>query len=409
MSSTAVASKAERGAERLAPLFVESRAEARDRELEIACRVTSPDAPPVILFGAGGLGRRVRAALASAGAPPVAFTDNDRRLWDTSVDGVAVISPAQAAARYAGEGLFVVTAWNPDHAFVDTARQLHRSGCREVISWIPLAWGLAAADLLPSYAAGRPSDVLAAADRVMLAASVWADGASLDEFVRQTRWRLSGDFADLADPAPDQYFPADLLTLRPGEVFVDCGAFDGDTLRELVARCPEFGSVDAFEPDAGNFAILQRRVATLPSRCGGRIRLHRAATDAECGARLFAGVGASGAFVEAPAEAAVAGGAVQAESVPCVRLDDALEGVPVTFIKMDVEGAEAGTLRGAEGLLRGRRPVLAVSAYHHQADLWRLPALLATLADDYRLHLRAHRPDGFDCVLYAIPAERGES
>jgi hypothetical protein len=96
--------------------------------------------------------------------------------------------------------------------------------------------------------------------------------------------------------------------------------------------------------------------------------------------------------------------------VECRTLDSAIgDDVSPTFIKMDVEGAEAGTLRGAEGLLRGRRPVLAVSAYHHQADLWRLPALLATLADDYRLHLRAHRPDGFDCVLYAIPAERGES
>ena len=407
MSSRVVGSRPPSAAERLAPLFTESRAEALERELETAGRATAPDAPPLILFGAGGLGRRMCAALVSAGAPPVAFADNDRRLWGADVDSVAVIAPTEAAARYAAEGLFVVTVWNPEHAFVDTARQLHGYGCREVISWIPLAWGLKGADLLPRYAVGRPSDVLAAAHDVALGASAWADGASLDEFVRQTRWRLSGDFADLAEPVPDQYFPGDLLTLHPGEVFVDCGAFDGDTVREVAMRCPELGSVDAFEPDPTNFAALERRAATLTPRLSGRIRLHQAATDRACGTRHFGGNGASAAFVDTPVGAIASGHAAQHKGAPCVRLDDELDDVPVTFIKMDVEGAEAGTLRGAERLLRKRRPVLAVSAYHRQSDLWELPTLVAALTEEYRFHLRAHRPDGFDCVLYGIPAERG--
>jgi hypothetical protein len=70
--------------------------------------------------------------------------------------------------------------------------------------------------------------------------------------------------------------------------------------------------------------------------------------------------------------------------------------------------AEARTreIEGAEKLPRERRPVLAVSAHHHLADLWQLPTLAAELTEDYLFYLRAHRPDGFDCVLYAIPAER---
>ena len=75
---------------------------------------------------------------------------------------------------------------------------------------------------------------------------------------------------------------------------------------------------------------------------------------------------------------------------------------------MDVEGAEADTLRGARRLLRERRPVLALSAYHHQADLWELPLLLAELCEDYEFHLRAHGPDGFETVLYGVPAERAD-
>ena len=300
----------------------------------------------------------------------------------------------------------MVTAFNPDHAFSDTARQLHEYGCREVISWIRLAWGLEGADLLPHYAAGRPSDVLAEAESVRLAATMWADATSTAEFARQVSWRLSGDLGDLGDPVPDQYFPSDLLTLRPGEVLVDCGAFDGDTLAEMASRCPSFRTIDAFEPDPVNFAALERRSAAL-GLPGGSVRLHRAATGRLRGSARFTGAGASGSLVSASVDPVrETDGGPDGRAVPCVTIDDVLADVPVSFIKMDVEGAEADTLRGAAGLLRQRRPVLAVSAYHHPTDLWQLPRLVAEMTDDYRLHLRAHRPDGFDCVLYAIPTER---
>lgn len=402
-----MASRAQGGVEGLTPLLAEDGEAALERERELVRRVTGAAVPPLILFGAGGLGRCLRAALEESAAPPVAFADNEPRLWGTCVGGTPVLEPGEAARRYGADGLFVVSVWNPGHAFADTARQLAALGCREVVSWVRLAWGLEAADVLPRYGADRPSRVLSAAGDVAKAASIWADRASSEEFVRQTRWRLSGDFADLAAPVPDQYFPRDLLSPRAGEVFVDCGAFDGDTLRELVGRCPEFGSADAFEPDPGNFAVLEKRAAALTAPGDGRVRLHLAATDRAGGTRRFAAAGAGGAFVPAPGDGAAERGDTPDTTVACVRLDEALEGVPVSFIKMDVEGAEADTLRGAEGLLREHRPVLAVSCYHHQADLWELPALVAALTEDYRLHLRAHCPDGFDCVLYGIPAERG--
>jgi FkbM family methyltransferase len=406
MSSRVVASRAQGRAETLASLLAQGPGETRARELEVARRVLASDAPPVVLFGAGGLGRRLHAALGAVGARPAAFADNDRRLWGTRVDGTTVMSPADAAARYASQGLFVVTVFNPDHAFADTARQLREYGCREVISWIRLAWGLESADLLPHYAAGRPSDVLAEAESVRSAATMWADATSTAEFARQAGWRLSGDLGDLGDPAPDQYFASDLLTLRPGEALVDCGAFDGDTLAEMVSRCPTFRTIDAFEPDPVNFAALERCSAAL-GPLSGSVRLHQAATGRLRGSGRFAGAGASGALVSASADAVQeASGELDERVVPCVTLDDVLADVPVSFIKMDVEGAEADTLRGAAGLLRRRRPALAVSAYHHPTDLWELPKLVAAMTDDYRLHLRAHRPDGFDCVLYAIPAER---
>jgi len=414
MSSTNAASETRDPAAALARLVIDGDVAAGRVEAALADRLTGPDAPVVVLFGAGRLGRRLNAALADAGVATRVFADNDIRLWGACLDGVPVLSPAAAAARYRQCGLFVVSVWNPEHAFAETARQLADLGCRDVMGWIELARGFGAGQLLPCYAASRPLDVLSAVDDVLAAARLWADGASVAEYVRQVRFRLSGDFDDLGDPVPDQYFAGDIVALRPGEAFVDCGAFDGDTLREFVARCPTFGSVDAFEPGEANYACLERSVAQLGVDVRDRIRLHRAATGQEAATRDLGGEGAAGALLEVTGDDSTAqcpggetgdGGSAR-RRVPCVPLDDALADVPVSFLKMDVEGAEAATLRGAQRLLRERRPVVAMSAYHRPADLWRLPALLVSLTDDYRLHLRAHRPDGFDCVLYGVPAER---
>ena len=186
------------------------------------------------------------------------------RLWGTSVDGVTVVAPTAGGSSLRqrrplrGHGLEPRPCVRR-HGEATPPVRMPRGDLVDPAGLGP-GGGRSAAALCGGAAerrsgGGRP--------RWCTRPPCGPTAPRLDEFVRQTRWRLSGDFADLADPAPDQYFPADLLTLRPGEVFVDCGAFDGDTLREVAARCPEFGSVDAFEPDAGNFAILQRRVATL--------------------------------------------------------------------------------------------------------------------------------------------------
>jgi hypothetical protein len=89
-----------------------------------------------------------------------------------------------------------------------------------------------------------------------------------------------------------------------------------------------------------------------------------------------------------------------------VAIDDVLAEIPPTFIKMDIEGAEAAALTGARRVVREARPILAVAAYHRQADLWELPLLVHDMGPDYRMFLRPHAGEGFDTVLYAAPPER---
>ena len=52
---------------------------------------------PLVLFGAGALGRIVAKGLRKAGAPAIGFADNNPKLWGEEVEGLRVISAAEAA------------------------------------------------------------------------------------------------------------------------------------------------------------------------------------------------------------------------------------------------------------------------------------------------------------------------
>jgi hypothetical protein len=92
--------------------------------------------------------------------------------------------------------------------------------------------------------------------------------------------------------------------------------------------------------------------------------------------------------------------------VECVALDSMLHDVPVSFIKMDIEGSKIATLTGAQKLIRKNKPLLAISVYHKQDGLWNISLFINNIYSDYSFHLRPHMLHGWDLVLYAIPNSR---
>lgn len=196
-------------------------------------------------------------------------------------------------------------------------------------------------------------------------------------------------------PLPDQYFPHGLYGPREDEVFVDCGAYDGDTLQAFLRRNQSFTAYHAYEPDPGNAARLRESVGALPAPARGRVTVREAATFDAAGEARFTQAG-DGSAMSSAGEVVVR----------TVRLDDEAISPPPTFIKADVEGAEEATLLGGAGTIRRSQPTLAFCVYHRPTDLWELPLLCHDLCPESRLHLRMHAGDGFDIVLYAVPPAR---
>jgi FlaA1/EpsC-like NDP-sugar epimerase len=83
----------------LEQLLSEPLAAIIQREQDAFDQLTAPHGDELVLFGAGGLGKRTLSGLRRLGIEPLAFADSNPALWGTSIDGVSVMSPQSAADR----------------------------------------------------------------------------------------------------------------------------------------------------------------------------------------------------------------------------------------------------------------------------------------------------------------------
>jgi FkbM family methyltransferase len=380
-------------------LLTEGIDSAVERERTCFDNLAGPFAESIVLFGASKLGRLMLTGLRQVGIEPLAFCDNSSGLWGQNIDGVPVFSPVEAASRFGDSAVFVTTIWGRGSKEPASERetQLRTLGCRRVVSFGPLFWKYPQVFLPRIPATDLPHRVHEQSSSIRSAFGLLADQRSRHEFVGQLRWRLLFDFDALSDPVSGPiYFPSEVSQAGRDEVFVDCGAFDGDTVMQFLDLCDsQFREVIAFEPDSVSFKKLTLTIDKLPSPVRSRIRTIAAAVGDRAGSIQFPSTGGLGSAVGAGGEAA-----------PQVTLDEALSDCSPTYIKMDIEGAELQALQGARSMIERDAPVLAVCAYHVQDHLWRIPQAMHFLNPDYRIFLRPHIGMVEDLVCYAAPRAR---
>jgi FkbM family methyltransferase len=347
----------------------------------------------IVLVGAGTLGKKVLRALRENGNEVLAFADNNSALWGQQVDGVEVLSRRGAAERHGASAAFVVTIWFHNHSYLRTREELQALGCRTVESFVPLLWKLRSRVSHTQFE--PPQHYIEQKERILAFAELLSDRESVDQLVRHMRWRMRLEHEQLPPPSlHDQYFPEDFVRVPDDTVFVDCGAYDGDTIRQLLRINPRVKRIVAFEPDALNFVKLQEYLGSLVPEVRSRITAHQTATGSSTGKVRFDTTGGT------ISQISDTGG----ELVDCVAIDDELYDLAPSFIKLDLEGGEMEALRGARRTIADHRPLIAVSAYHKPDDMWELGHYLHALGGGgYDVHLRSHQEEGSEIVLYLVP------
>lgn len=74
----------------------------------------------------------------------------------------------------------------------------------------------------------------------------------------------------------------------------------------------------------------------------------------------------------------------------------------VTFIKMDVEGAELEALKGAEATIKRDKPRCAICVYHKPEDIDTITEYLHKLVPEYKFYMRHYSLCDYETVLYAV-------
>jgi FkbM family methyltransferase len=385
-------------------LLAEGLVATRERETTAFDRSAGALGNQLVLFGAGGLGQRTLRKLRAAGVEPVAFADNNESRWGTVIDGVSVLSPQDAASQFGSSAAFVVTIWGAGspHRLEQTMDQLSGLGCAAVVPFAWLAWRYSD-QMLPYYGIDLPSHVIEQADDVRRAYALLSDDQSRREYVDQIRWRLTGDPGCLGHPVADPQYLSSVAPLLDTDRILDCGAYDGDTLRSWLETKGEFGRYIGLEPDPDSRHRLEQVVAGLPAHLAERVTILPYAVASEEGTATFSAWGTGASTL------GTVGGTGGGMTVECRQIDQLVAslGDPhPSLLKMDIEGAELDALHGAVALIHGEAPLLAICVYHRQSDLWQIPLFAAEQRSDYTFYLRPHNEEGWDLVCYGVPAAR---
>jgi FkbM family methyltransferase len=380
-------------------LLSESVIDAMAREATAFDELAGDYNKSLVLFGAGNLGRKTLMVLRQEDIKPLAFSDNNPALWGQPIEGVQVYSPQEAAQLFGQSAAFIITTWRAGrgHRMTQVIAQLQLMHCKTVISFPFLFWKYHKY-FLPYYAIDLPHLILKEKEDILEAYSLWSDDFSRQEFIAQIKWGLYSDWNSLSDPvAGEQYFLDDVFSVNDDEVYIDCGAFNGDTLKTFLFRHDTlFCKYIAFEPDPISYNDLRLYVASLSKAISSKIDAFPYAISRHRGKVTFCSTGEVGSCISKS-------GSILVESIP---LDELLTTEKPTFIKMDIEGSEQNALGGAREIIRINHPILAICVYHIKNDLWKIPLKINDINQNYHLFLRPHGDDCWDTVCYAVPKNR---
>jgi FkbM family methyltransferase len=219
-----------------------------------------------------------------------------------------------------------------------------------------------------------------------------ADEASRQTLYRLMRYRLTYDLRELQainEPFDRQFYGNPFMALRPDEVLLEGGAYDGDSIRHfLLHGGGHYARIIAFEPEPANYAKLAAFAAGHPdirAVCKGLSNINGTL-------RFSNGMGMASHVAEDG----------DSEIQVC-RIDDEVDDA-VTLLKLDIEGAELDALDGARETIGRHQPKLAIAVYHQPGDILAIPRYVEALGREQRLYLRHHSGFHYDTTFYAIPS-----
>ncbi|MDP9699856.1 FkbM family methyltransferase [Paenibacillus intestini] len=341
----------------------------------------------ICLFGAGAVGKQVYWYLKNNNINVDFFCDNDSKKWGKEVVDGKVCRPTSELQEL-GENVKVLISLGTKNTIADQLKKLNIDPI--------LTNSLETLRILSS-------DIFLIDKNILISKISELFDIMEDQFSKKVLYHklvtmleseeiLTGIDYSTIESSP-QYFPDDLIQIEEGEVFVDCGAYIGDTLESFMEQknSDKCNKYICYELDTSNYSILSNVVNKKNEEFKAKTQLYNfGVADKSENIKYFSNLGATTINGTGSIEGKV------------VRLDEHLDGTAITFLKMDIEGSEMAALRGGKELITLNKPKCAISIYHKASDLWEIPLYLKKIVPGYRIFIRHHTATFADTVCYAV-------
>lgn len=364
---------------------------------------------PILLYGMGNGADKILAACEKYGITVRDCFASDGFVRGHAFHGRRVLSFTEARASY-GDGMIVLLSFASSRPEVLDLIDRVASVCELYAPDVPVC-----GDTLFDSAFYQAHKAEFAAARDLL-----ADDASRRVYDDIITYKLSGRMDILRtteSEAEDAY--RHILRADTFRTAADLGAYNGDSLRELMNYAPRLTEAVAMEPDRRNFKKLTDWAAGLEAQ-GSALKVHAVqagAYDRSGTLHFHASGNRNATLCDTPAftpdgQPALFATAEQyfgkTVSVAVRPLDEVWAAsvgmdTPLDYIKYDVEGSERAALTGSRAVIQFFAPTLLVSLYHRSEDLFDLPLLIRELNPAYHFYLRrmAGVP-AWDINLYCV-------
>lgn len=342
---------------------------------------------PVVLFGAAQMGGTYLSLCKKNKINVLAFADNNRERIGKKLDNKNIISISELMRFPKDTQIIISSIYDKEIRL-----QLKKIGFTRI--WPHSFFStLYPRKFNNPYWQNSLDDIFWNKDDILTCFDLLADSISKKTFLELIKYRLflDGKFIKkISCPQEKEYFDKDIIHLSTSEIFVDGGAYDGDTIEKFKkVTNDKFSSIYAFEPDQYMHKKLKQNLKKLRD---SRIKIYPY------------GLGKNESYVNFTNDSTL-GSRITTKGSLTIKLkslDAFFLKKKISLIKLDVEGAEGDVLKGGKKVLIKYMPKLAVCVYHKSTDLWRIPLLIKKYIPDYTFYLRHYGQFIYDTVCYAV-------
>lgn len=170
-----------------------------------------------------------------------------------------------------------------------------------------------------------------------------------------------------------EYFDSDIFKLSQSEIFIDGGAYKGETTEKFIKLVlGKYKEIHIFEPDEDLYNEIVNNVK------GKNINYYLSGLGKQKEILRFNKTGDVGGCIDIKGKHKV-----QIDTIDNINTKSA-----ITFIKLDIEGAELDAIYGAKQTIKKYRPKMAISSYHRAEDLWKLYYEIKSINNEYSVYIR---------------------